>query len=59
MVDQLYPQALGSLFIASYDSQGYCGDVRTRLYIGMTHWLLSVFNIYMTYRDGPKKELYV
>jgi hypothetical protein len=26
-VVQLYPQALGSLFIASYDSQGYGGGI--------------------------------
>jgi hypothetical protein len=25
-VDQLKPQALGSLFLASYDSQAYCRD---------------------------------
>jgi hypothetical protein len=31
-VAQLYPQALGSLFVAS-DSQGYCGAILTRL-----HW---------------------
>jgi hypothetical protein len=30
-VAQLYPQAVGSLFVASYDSEGYCGDIRTRL----------------------------
>jgi hypothetical protein len=30
-VARLYPQALGSLFVASYDSQGYGGDIRTRL----------------------------
>jgi hypothetical protein len=30
-VAQLYPQALGSLFFASYDSQGYGGDIRPRL----------------------------
>jgi hypothetical protein len=29
-VAQLYSQALGSLFIASYDSQGYGGGIRTR-----------------------------
>jgi hypothetical protein len=29
---QLYPQALGSLFVASNDSQGYAVDVRTRLH---------------------------
>jgi hypothetical protein len=28
-VAQLYPQALGSLFVASYDSQGYGEDIRT------------------------------
>jgi hypothetical protein len=31
MVAKLYPQALGSLFVASYDSQGYGGGMRTRL----------------------------
>jgi hypothetical protein len=30
-VAQLYPQALGSLFVASYDSQGYGGGIRTHL----------------------------
>jgi hypothetical protein len=34
-VAQLYPQALGSLFVASYDSQGYCGGIRTRLHTGI------------------------
>jgi hypothetical protein len=28
-VAQLYPQALGSPFVASYDSQGYGGGIRT------------------------------
>jgi hypothetical protein len=31
-VAQLYPQALGSLFVASYDSQGLGGRIRTRLH---------------------------
>jgi hypothetical protein len=31
-VAQLYPQAPGSLFVTSYDSQGYDGGTRTRLY---------------------------
>jgi hypothetical protein len=30
----LYPQALGSFFIASYDSQGYCRSIRPRLHKG-------------------------
>jgi hypothetical protein len=28
----MYPQALGTLFVASYDLQGYIGGVRTRLH---------------------------
>jgi hypothetical protein len=32
---QLYPQALDSLFVASNDSQGYGGGIRTRLHTGM------------------------
>jgi hypothetical protein len=32
MVSQLYPQALGSLFLPSYDSQGYGGGIWTRLH---------------------------
>jgi hypothetical protein len=32
---QLYPQALGSIFIAFYDSQGYDGGIRTRLHTGL------------------------
>jgi hypothetical protein len=33
-VAQLYHQALGSLFVASYDSQGYGGGIQTRLHTG-------------------------
>jgi hypothetical protein len=33
-VAQLYTQTLGSLFVASYDSQGYGGGIRTRLHVG-------------------------
>jgi hypothetical protein len=33
-VAQLYPQALGSLFIASYDSQRYGGGIGTHLHTG-------------------------
>jgi hypothetical protein len=35
-VARLYPQASGSLFVASYDSQGYAGGIRTRLYAGLS-----------------------
>jgi hypothetical protein len=31
-VAQLYPQALASLFVASYDSQGHGGGIRPRLH---------------------------
>jgi hypothetical protein len=31
---QLYPQALGSFFVTSYDSQGYGGGIRPRLHTG-------------------------
>jgi hypothetical protein len=35
-VAQLYPQVLGFLFVASYDSQGYGGSILTRLYTGLS-----------------------
>jgi hypothetical protein len=34
-VAQLHPQALGSLFIASYNSQGYGGGIQPRLHMGL------------------------
>jgi hypothetical protein len=33
-VARLHPQPLGSLFVSSYDSQGYCGGIRPRLHTG-------------------------
>jgi hypothetical protein len=33
-VARLYPQAMGSLFVASYNSQGYGGGIRPRLHTG-------------------------
>jgi hypothetical protein len=33
-VARLYPQELGSLFVASYDSQGYGGGIRPSLHTG-------------------------
>jgi hypothetical protein len=38
-VAQLYPQALGSLFVSSYVSQGYGGGIRTRLHEGTPNCL--------------------
>jgi hypothetical protein len=40
-VAHLYPQALGSLFVASYDSKGYGGGIRTRLQAGNSYCSLS------------------
>jgi hypothetical protein len=36
-VGRLYPQALGSLFVASNDSQGYGGGIRPRLHTGLLY----------------------
>jgi hypothetical protein len=36
------PQALGSLFVASYDSQGYGGRILTCLHTGMNEWMKYV-----------------
>jgi hypothetical protein len=35
-VAQIYPRALGSLSVVSYDSQGYGGGILIRLHMGMT-----------------------
>jgi hypothetical protein len=35
-VAQLYPQVLGSLFVASYDSQDYGGGIRTNMGYSIT-----------------------
>jgi hypothetical protein len=35
-IAQLYSHTLGSIFVASYDSQGYGGGIRTRLQSGLT-----------------------
>jgi hypothetical protein len=40
-VAQLCPQALGSLFVAFYDSLGYGGGIRNRLHAGYCHILSS------------------
>jgi hypothetical protein len=40
---QLYPQAQGSLFVVSYDAQGYGGGIRLRLHTGVTsNWVASI-----------------
>jgi hypothetical protein len=37
-VARLHPQALGSLFVDSYDSQGNGGSIRNRLHTGPSTW---------------------
>jgi hypothetical protein len=37
-VAQLYPQVSGSLFVASYDSQGYGWSIRIPLHAEYCHW---------------------
>jgi hypothetical protein len=42
-VAQLYPQALGSIFVASYDSKGYGGGIRHRLHMEYCEFIASSF----------------
>jgi hypothetical protein len=44
-VAQLYSQALGSLFVAFYDSQGYGGGIRPRLHTGKICKEVSLRNL--------------
>jgi hypothetical protein len=53
MMAQLYPQDLGSLFIASYDSLGYGGVLRTRLHTGVN----MIQSIYSLGADPQKTPL--
>jgi hypothetical protein len=41
-VAQLYPRALGSLFVTSYDSQGYGGVILTRVELSLSYGRRSV-----------------
>jgi hypothetical protein len=58
-VAQLYPQAMGSLFVASYGSQGYGGGIRPRLRTG---WLRceassATWNLATnTFTLGPRRK---
>jgi hypothetical protein len=51
-VAQLYPQALGSLFVAFYDSQGYSGGICARFHAG---WLTEAESYITT--DGQSASL--
>jgi hypothetical protein len=54
-VARLYPQALGSLFVASYDSQSYCGGIRTRFHTGSLNLLLQTV-LFITHRHGLHRK---
>jgi hypothetical protein len=52
-VAQLYPRALGYLFVASYNSQAYGGGILTRLHIG--NWICPAYNI----RHKPQRKYHL
>jgi hypothetical protein len=57
-VARLYPQALGSFFVATYDSQGYGGGIRPRLQKGVwTILALTVLLITLLYGSSRKYRL--
>jgi hypothetical protein len=37
-----YPQALGSILVASYDSQGHGGGIWTRVHMGYAEWQYTI-----------------
>jgi hypothetical protein len=49
---QLYPQALGSLFVVSCGSQGYGGGIRTRLHAGIIQLKMKVTLRLAVYRQA-------
>jgi hypothetical protein len=53
-VAQLYPYALCSLFIASYDLQGYGGGIRPRLHAGLSLLASVVLLIIRLHRSNRK-----
>jgi hypothetical protein len=44
-VAQLYPQALASLFVASYESQGYGGGIRSHLHTALSGGLVWLYRL--------------
>jgi hypothetical protein len=49
---QLYSQALSSLSVSSYYSQGYGGGIRTRLHTELIHRVLPLFYTELAERFG-------
>jgi hypothetical protein len=57
---RLYPQAMGSLFVASYDSQGYGGGIRLRLHTGLCRSVVSVLLLaYVSPYSSPEITLHI
>jgi hypothetical protein len=54
-VAQLYPKALDSLLVASYDSQGYGGGIRIRFHTGFTGSLVQLVLVIKP-RDEPNRK---
>jgi hypothetical protein len=52
---QLYPQALGSLSVASYDSQDYGGDILIRP-TRDTDTLLTTLVLLTAFRKGSRRK---
>jgi hypothetical protein len=55
-VVQLYPQAMGSFFVNSYDSQGYGGGIRSRLHTGIEIWLQMLTETSYNTSERPRTE---
>jgi hypothetical protein len=60
-VAQIYPQALGSPFIASYDWQGYGGGILPRLHTGLGSGVLTavVMKDFIFWDITPYRQLKV
>jgi hypothetical protein len=57
----LYPQALGFIFVVSYDSQGYGGGIRPRLHAGFGHSIFfqKVYKLLLDYAAlHPRRNIY-
>jgi hypothetical protein len=54
-VTQLYLQALGFLFVASYDKQSYGGGLRTRLHAGLNCSSAGIL-LLLTPSHGPRRK---
>jgi hypothetical protein len=55
-VAQLYPKALGSLFVTSYNLQGYDGGIRTHLHTGSLINCKRYLVLLITPQHGPHRK---